>query len=183
MMMEELCLHIIDIAQNSVSAAAANVRIRLRDSAADNIILIHIGDDGKGMDAATAENVQNPFFTTKSGKKVGLGIPLLKESALFCDGGFQLSSSPGQGAIVSATFRRDHIDTPPVGNIAETIFTLIAGTDQCNIEFTFETDKGAFSISTNEIREQIGADIPLSYPDVIAFLRQYISENIAEVME
>lgn len=181
MMMQELCLHIIDVVQNSVSAGSGTVRVTLKDSHKEDIILIQVADDGKGMDEQTLTNVQNPFYTTKSGKKVGLGIPLLKESALFCDGNFNMESTPGKGTSVTATFKKSHIDTPPVGDVKDTLFTTIVGTDQCNIDITYTTDNGTFNISINEIKQEIGDDIPLTHPEVIKFLRDYINQNIDQI--
>ncbi len=179
-MMAELCLHIIDVVQNSTAADAENVKIQLKDSQKEDLILIAVTDDGCGMDQQTLENVQNPFYTTKSGKKVGLGIPLLKAGSFDCDGSFHMQSTPGQGTNVSSTFKRSHIDTPPVGDVNDTIFTLIVGTDQCNIEFDYTTDKGAFCISIAEVKDQVG-DVPLTHPEIIGFLREYISTNVQQL--
>jgi len=176
-MMAELCYNIIDITQNSLAAAAANVFILLEDSIARDKIIIEVKDDGRGMDTITLENVQNPFYTTKTEKKVGLGIPLLKQAALECGGEFVIESQPGQGTRVFTRFQRSHIDTPPVGDIQGTIFTLIVGTAGINIDFTYTTDTGTFNISIQEIKEQVG-DVHLTHPEIMKFLRQYINENV-----
>lgn len=181
-MMEELCYNIIDIAQNSLAADSSNVYITLKDSVTGDKVCIEVKDDGRGMDAHTLENVQNPFYTTKTEKKVGLGIPLLKQAALECGGDFLMESQPGKGTRVFTCFQRSHIDTPPVGDVNGTIFTLIVGgTEGINLDFTYTTDTGTFNISINEIKDQIG-DVHLTHPDVMSFLRQYIEENVTNLV-
>ncbi len=185
-MMAELCYHIIDLVQNSASADANNIYIRLEDSISKDLIVMEIQDDGKGMDDEMQINVQDPFFTTKSGKKVGLGVPLLKETAAMCDGQFNISSVLGEGTSVSASLRKSHIDTPPIGDIKDTILTLLVSTVGVrenhipNIDFSYSTDSGSFRLSLNEIKEEVG-EVSLSHPEVLAFLRQYISENIDQI--
>jgi Histidine kinase-, DNA gyrase B-, and HSP90-like ATPase len=185
-MMAELCYHIIDLAQNSATADSDNIFIRLEDSLAKDLILMEIKDDGKGMDAETVINVQDPFFTTKSTKKVGLGVPLLKEAAALCDGDFSIISAIGEGTTVRASLRKSHIDRPPVGDLKDTILTLLVSTvgpedaKIPNVDFEYSTDSGTFRLSINEIKEEVG-DVPLSHPEVLTFLRKYISENIDQI--
>ena len=175
-MMEELCYHIIDIVQNSISANSKNIKIKLKESDKEDLILIEIKDDGKGMDAETLENVQDPFYTTKSGKKVGLGIPILKETAIHCEGSFKMESHIGKGTLVSAIFKKSNIDVPPIGEVKDTILTSIVGNDHCNIDITYENDNGIFDISTKKIKEQIG-DLHITHPYVIKFLKEFIDKE------
>jgi len=179
-MMEELCYHIIDIVQNSISANSKNIKIKLKESDKEDLILIEIEDDGKGMDAETLRKVQDPFYTTKRGKKVGLGIPILKETAIHCEGSFKMESHVGKGTLVSAIFKRSNIDVPPIGKIKDTILTSIVGNDHCNIDITYENDNGIFNISTKKIKEQIG-DLHITHPYVIKFLREFIDKEITNL--
>lgn len=181
-MMEELCYHIIDIAQNSVAANSKNVYILLDDSTRADQIVIEVKDDGRGMDAQTMQNVQDPFYTTKSYKKVGLGIPLLKQAAQDCGGDFRMESEPGKGTLVFTSFQKSHIDTPPIGDLKNTIFTLIVSTEGANVDFTYATDLGRFNISIAQVKEQIG-ELHLTHPDVMKFLREYIEENVGKLTE
>jgi signal transduction histidine kinase len=174
---EDLCFHIVDVVQNSVSAGADRVEIQIEVSRREDRIRLQVDDNGVGMDAKTVERVQDPFFTTKSGKKVGLGIPLMKETALHCDGDFEITSRVGEGTRIRAEYRFSHIDTPPLGGVAETVFQLIAATPEVNIVFAWITDDGRFDVSSHDIREQIG-DMPLSHPAVLSFLREYLQENL-----
>ncbi len=178
--MAELCLHIIDLAENSVRAGAKNISIRLNQSLSTDCLDLTILDDGCGMDEETARKVQDPFYTTKSGKKVGLGIPLLKAAAEMTQGRFTLESEPGRGTTVHAHFVLSHIDTPPVGALSDTIFTQLVAHDDINTLFQIITDNSEFSISSGEIREQVG-DMPLTHPDILAFLRPYIAENLRKL--
>jgi signal transduction histidine kinase len=174
---EDLCFHIVDVVQNSVTAGADRVEVVIEATRRNDRIRLEICDNGRGMDAETAQLVQDPFYTTKSGKKVGLGIPLMKETALQCDGAFRLTSESGKGTRIRAEYRLSHIDTPPMGPVVDTVFQLIAATPEVNIVFAWITDAGSFRVSTREIREQIG-DMSLSHPAVLSFLRDYLRENI-----
>lgn len=179
-MMAELCMHMIDLVENSIRADAGTVSIILLRSQNSDSLEMKIGDDGCGMDAETAQQVQDPFFTTKSGKKVGLGIPLLKAAAEMTGGRFTLTSAPGKGTVVSARFVLSHIDTPPVGALSDTMLTLLVAHGEINLNFRISTDQGEFALSTEEIRQQVG-DMPLSHPDILAFLRPFIEEHLGEL--
>lgn len=176
-MIEDLCFHIVDVVQNSVTAGADRVEIEIAVSRRDDRIRLEIRDNGRGMDAQTVLRVQDPFYTTKSGKKVGLGIPLMKETAQHCDGSFELVSRMGAGTRIRAEYRLTHIDTPPLGPVADTAMQLIAATPGVDVVFAWITDQGRFDVSTGGIREQIG-DMSLSHPAVLAFLREYLRENL-----
>lgn len=184
-MMAELCYHLIDLVQNSAAAGADEIHVLLKDSAARDDIVLEIRDNGRGMDEEMVNRVQDPFFTTKSIKKVGLGIPLLKETALMCDGTFSIDSRAGEGTCIRAQLCRSHIDTPPLGDVSGTFLTLLTGHSQIqvgetdraiNIQITYMTDAGSFEISSADIRGHIG-DLPFTHPEVIAFLRGFIDEK------
>jgi len=177
---EDLSFHIVDVVQNSVTAGADRVEIVIEASVRKDRIQLKICDNGRGMDTDTVRRVQDPFYTTKSGKKVGLGIPLMKETALHCDGAFELTSRLDKGTRIRAEYRLTHIDTPPMGPVDETIFQLIVATPEVNMVFVWMTDAGRFAVSTHEIREQIG-EMSLTHPAVLSFLRNYLRENIQKL--
>jgi len=177
-MVEDICFHVTDLVQNAVAAGAGNIHIVIRESSRDNLLSLEVSDDGQGMDAETVERVQDPFFTTKPFKKVGLGIPLLKATAQACGGDFAISSRPGQGTRIHARFEKNHLDCPPLGSLDDTMLTLLVTLDSLNLDFCYENDRGRFAISSADIRRQVG-DIPLSHPEVFAFLRQFVNENLA----
>ena len=128
-MMNELSLHIIDLIQNSVRAKAKFIEIILVDDEKRDEILLVVKDDGKGIRKDEIEKVVDPFYTTKKKKKVGLGISLLYQTTLQCDGDFKIVSAENKGTIVFAKFKRSHIDLPPIGNIEDTLFSLLTLTD------------------------------------------------------
>jgi anti-sigma regulatory factor (Ser/Thr protein kinase) len=174
--MEDLSLHILDIAENSIRADAAHIRIAVTRDNDQGLLLIEVSDDGKGMDEATLSHVCDPFFTTKH-KKTGLGIPLLTQAAEQAGGGVSVESAPGKGTRVVATFRWSHLDRPPIGNIGETLMTLIAG--HPDRDYIYEEREGplTFRFSTEELRRDLD-EVPLSDPAVLQAVRDLLQENI-----
>jgi signal transduction histidine kinase len=125
--MEDLSLHILDIVENSIRAGAKKVEIEITEDEQRDILSLCISDNGKGMDEDAVRRSLDPFFTTKQGKRVGLGLALLSQAGEEADGGVTVDSRPGEGTRVQATFKRSHPDTKPMGNIAETMATLVTG--------------------------------------------------------
>ncbi len=180
--MDELSLHILDIAENSINAGATSIDIIIEDNVPENILSITVRDNGKGMDDDILRKVEDPFFTTK-GKKVGLGVPLLKQSAIECGGDFSIESLPGRGTTIRATFRRDHIDRKRIGNLTSTIMTIIAGNPEIDLSLSYritltegELD---FYFNTSEIKKIIG-DIPINVPPVLKFIKEYLSQELVK---
>ena len=137
--MEDLSLHILDIAENSISGSAKRIEIRINEDQAKDLLTIEIRDDGKGMDEQTLQKALDPFFTTRTTRKVGLGLSLLAQATRETDGKVELDSIPGKGTTVKATFRASHPDCKPMGDIHETIRTLVAG--HPGIDFLYEHKK------------------------------------------
>ncbi len=176
-MVRDICFHIIDLVQNAVQAGARNVRVTVRELISQNLLQLEVEDDGKGIDSESLEKIGDPFFTTKTHKKVGLGLPLLKGTAGICHGDFSVQSEPQKGTKISASMEKSHFDCPPLGNLAETVLTLLITLPEINLQFEYYSDNGKFLISTNEIKEQIG-DLPLSAPEVYSFLKKYFQQNL-----
>jgi signal transduction histidine kinase len=137
--MEDLSLHILDIAENSISASAKRIEIRIDEDEANDLLTVEIRDDGKGMDEQAVQKVFDPFFTTRTTRRVGLGLPLLAQATRESDGKIELNSGPGDGTTVKATFRFGHPDRKPVGDIHQTLQTLVAG--HPGIDFLYEHNK------------------------------------------
>ncbi len=133
--MEDISLHVLDIAENSIRANARNVNITITENKKDNLLTLTIEDDGKGMDDKTKEYALNPFFTTKKGKKVGLGLAFLSHSAEEAGGTMKVESEPGKGTKITTTFKLGHIDRKPIGNLNETIKCLKITHPEINIAF------------------------------------------------
>jgi hypothetical protein len=171
---EDISLHILDIAENAVRADARKIEIIISREA--GILRVEVNDDGRGMDAATLARVRDPFFTTKH-KKTGLGIPLLSQAAEQTGGNVTVDSAPGRGTKVAVTFPWNHVDRPPVGSMAETVLTLIAG--HSDREYVYEEREGErfFRFDTGEIKADLDG-IPITEPAVLAAIRDLLKENI-----
>ena len=138
--MEDLSLHILDIVQNSVRAGANLIEILIIEDESKDILILHIKDNGKGMDEEVKINATNPFFTTKNGKRFGLGLSLLSQATREAEGSFEITSEPGIGTEIKATFAYSHPDRKPLGNMYETLETLIIGNKDIN--FVYEHRQG-----------------------------------------
>lgn len=173
--MNNLSFHITDISANSVRAGATEIRVDIRQTA--DRITIRIADNGSGMDRETMARVVDPFYTTRTMRKVGLGLPFLIQNAEQTGGRVVLCSEPGKGTEVTAEFVASHIDCPPWGDLAGTIALLIAGTPEVNICFNYQKGAASFTVSTADLKEALG-DLPLSHPRVVSWIKEMIEENI-----
>jgi len=140
--MEDLSLHILDIVENSLRANATTIMIRLMENTANDTLVLEVIDDGEGMDEEGLRRSLDPFYSTKSGKRVGLGLPFLAQSAEEAEGSLQVESAMGQGTRVTATFKRSHIDRKPLGNLEETLHTLKATHPEVSFSFEHLTTDG-----------------------------------------
>ena len=175
--MKELSLNILDIANNSVKAKASKIEICVTESKKDDFVSVDIADNGCGMDEQMLLRVIDPFVTTRTTRKVGLGIHLLRQQAIDTDGHFDISSKPSKGTKVHADFRLTHLDRPPIGDIASTVVSLIFASPDIRYIYKHKTDSGSFMLDTDQVKEQLG-DIPLNEPEVITWLTEYINENL-----
>jgi anti-sigma regulatory factor (Ser/Thr protein kinase) len=180
-MVEDLCFHLADLVQNSVAADARTISLHISESSRGDCLTLEVTDDGRGMDTLTLARAQDPFFTSKGFKKVGLGIPLLKATTQACRGDFHIASSPGQGTRIKARLQKSHLDCPPLGNLEETLLSLLVSLEPVNIRFTFQNDKGEFSLSSEDIHDQVG-DLHFSHPEVQRFLKNYIHEELGTLL-
>ncbi|MGL5978586.1 MAG: ATP-binding protein [Erysipelotrichaceae bacterium] len=155
MMMADLAMHITDLAQNCIAAQANWIKIMLTID--DTRIVLSIEDDGCGMDATLLENVQSAFFTKRTTRNIGLGIPMFKASCLLCDGGFLLESEVGKGTLLTGWYQKAHWDLPPMGNLGASIVFLLDDPN-CNIEFYFKQDKVEFTFSKQEVYAMLEVD-------------------------
>ncbi len=180
--MEEISLHLLDVAQNSVTAGAGNIDLTLEETA-QGVCTMVIADDGKGMSPEFLASVTDPFTTTRTTRKVGLGLPLLRMTAQLTGGDLHIASVEGKGTTVTAVFHTDHIDCPPMGDMPSTVSLLIQGAPHVEWTFRHSTPKGEYTLDTRQLREILGPDIPLSEPDVVLWIRDYIGEHEEEIKE
>jgi hypothetical protein len=184
--MREIALHLLDIAENSVAAESRNIRMDVSENLQSDLLQVSITDDGKGMDEQIAKQVLDPFYTTRTTRKVGLGIPLLKLAAESAGGGLTLETESGKGTRIEASFRHSHIDRMPLGDVGTTILTLLVSYPHIHWIFRYQVTQkdGAskeFELDDEEIKSALG-DVSLSEPDVLKILRGMIEEGIDALM-
>jgi len=175
--MEDISLHILDIVENSIAAGANRVEIRVIEDTRKDILSVEIRDNGKGMSEEVLENAVDPFYTTRTTRRVGLGLSLLSQSAKEAEGDMTIKSKEDEGTIIYAYFKHSHIDRKPLGNMAETLIVLIAGNPAVDFLYEHKFNNRIYSIDISEIREELG-DIPLSSPDVIEAIRKDIQSGL-----
>lgn len=178
--MKELSLHILDIVQNSIKAGASLIEVSITESISDNILNITIKDNGCGMDDETVKNVINPFFTTRTTRKVGLGIPLLQEAAMRCNGSFEIESQIGVGTTISCSFERSNIDRAPLGDMSSTIMTIINSLENCEFNYVHGLDEKSFEFSTIKIKQVLEED-SLDSPEILLWIKEFIDESTNEL--
>jgi hypothetical protein len=170
----------MDIAENSVNAGASRVEISVEENLNKDRLSISITDNGKGMDAEMVKKVTDPFITTRTTRKVGLGIPFLKEAAEACCGSLRIESQPGVGTNIFVDFQRSHIDRMPLGNLSSTFLNLMIGYPQVNWIFRYQVDDRVFEFDDQAVKDTL-QDVPLSEPSVIAYLDRVLTNGINEV--
>jgi len=170
-------MHILDILQNSVSAKAKNISLVIDEDIKENRLIVVIEDDGRGMNPQQAERVIDPFFTTRTTRKVGLGIPLFKHSAQQSGGDLRILSAPGKGTTVTAEFILDNIDRPPLGDVANVFVLTLSSNPDIEFKFRYIFNKNEYTFDTVEVKEAL-EDVSLNEPSVILALTEMISENI-----
>ena len=180
--MQTLSDHILDIAQNSIRAQASRVEIELQENITKDSLVITIRDNGCGMDETTVAKVTDPFFTSRTVRKVGLGIPLFKQNAEATGGTLKIKSKPGEGTTIESSFGLLHWDRPPMGDIAGSIVILVSANPEINFIYRHTTEKGEYTFDTNEVKE-ILEGVPLNDPEIVIALRQMIRENIKEITQ
>ncbi len=175
--MKEISLNILDIAENSVKAKATLTEIYVRE--VGDTLTLTIKDDGCGMDESTVKSVIDPFYTTRTTRKVGLGIPLLKLACEQTGGSLNIESSidsVSHGTTVTALFFKNHIDFTPLGDVVSSIVTLIQGHPYTDFLFRHTTDMGEVELDTRELR-QVLEDVPLDTYEVILWIRANLAEQ------
>lgn len=178
--MLELALHVLDIAENSSRAEAGLIEVTIIEDLEKDVFSLEIRDNGHGMDEQTMEKALDPFYTTKKVRRIGLGLPMLKQAATTAEGGFSLQSIVGKGTVVYAEFKHSHIDRQPLGDIAGVIAMLILGNPDIDIVYTHKKNGNVYTLDTRELREGLG-DVPLNNMEVLNLVRDNIREGIEEL--
>ncbi len=173
--MRELSLNVLDIAQNSIVADATLITLSVVEDTANDRLTLVIADNGRGMTSEQLAQVRDPFYTTRTTRKVGMGVPLFRMAAEMAGGELIIDSTVGEGTVVTATFGLTHIDRMPLGDMAGTVSTLIRLNPHLDFVYRHEVDGQSFELDTRVLREVLDG-VPLSEPDVM----EWIDANMAE---
>jgi signal transduction histidine kinase len=174
--LKEISLYVLDIAQNSLTAGASLVTVEI--TRRSQMLTVSITDNGRGMDGDFLGSVTDPFTTTRTTRRVGMGIPLFKLVCEQSGGEFSIKSSPGAGTRISGSFDTENIDTPPLGDITGSLVTLIQGApDEVDFVIVRGSENASDILDTREIRKTLGFDIRLSEPDVLLWITEYLTET------
>lgn len=175
--MRDLSLHLMDIVQNSISAKASRICISITADSKEDLLVMKIVDNGEGIEESLLKDITSPFTTTRKTRKVGMGISLLKASSNMSGGDLKIYSKRFEGTTLEATFKISHIDRLPLGNIAETIVTLIIASPNIDFELAISNKEETFEFDTAQVKEQL-KEVPITQFEVISWIREYINDGI-----
>lgn len=175
--MQDISLHILDIVENSVAAQASWIEIRLSENKQRDRLTLEVIDNGIGMDEETQKKVLDPFFTSKTVRRFGLGLSLLSESARAAGGHLSITSKRGEGTRIKAVFQHSHIDRRPLGNIGETILTLVIGNPAIDFLYVHKKDRQRYVFDTRAIRSRL-RDIPVSSLEGMRMIKEELRKDL-----
>ena len=175
--MRELSLHILDLAQNSLTANATRLDILISEDQAADTLTIILQDNGKGMAPDFLANVTSPFTTTRTTRKVGLGIPMFKVNAELTGGSFDIWSEVGVGTKMTAVFVLSSIDRPPLGDMASTMVSLVISNPTFHFHYEYAVNGEVFEFDTAQIMEILGG-VPLDNPEVVSWMNGYLTQGM-----
>ena len=180
--MTELALHILDIVQNSISAKASLIEIIINEDVKNDKLTIEIIDNGKGMSEKDVQNATDPYFTSRTTRKVGMGIPLFKQATVQCAGSFALKSQKGKGTQVTSILQLTHIDRQPLGDIAGTMALLVSSNPGIDFVYRHINNKNEYLFDTHEVKAELG-EVLITNPKVTKFIKEMIQENLNEITQ
>ena len=178
--MEDLSLHILDIVENAITAKAKKIEVLIREEVNEDRLVIEITDDGMGMDEKVREKAADPFFTTRTSRKVGLGLSLMAQAAQEAGGMLRIESELGKGTKVRATFQYSHIDRKPLGSMMETMTTLLLGNPELDISYSHQKEGKTYTLSSDALKERF-KNRSLTGPEVIQWLKKHLKEGLAQI--
>lgn len=174
--MRDISLHVLDLVQNSLTAKADHIEVVLDEDVERNLLRLTVRDNGCGMSKLQCRSALDPFYTTRTTRRVGLGLPLLLAATERAGGQLELQSQVGKGTVVTAVFVYDHLDRAPIGDMSLTLMSIIALNEQCQFTYRHRRSGREFILSSEALREEL-AGIPLDHPQVAAWLRDYVRES------
>ena len=173
-------MHVLDVVENSTRAGAQRVTIAIAEDRASDDLTIIITDDGAGMEPETLKKVLDPFYTSKTVRRVGLGLPMFSQAAQKADGSFSVESKAGEGTKVSAHFEHSHIDRQPFGDMANTMVTLIAGCPDVDFVYTHRSGNNSYILDTRKVKKELD-DVPINNTSILQFIQENIKEGLKEI--
>ncbi len=180
--MKELSLHILDIVQNSTKASASHIEIEVTEDMRANLLSFTVRDDGCGMKKEVLKTITDPFSTSRTTRRVGLGLSLLQLACEQCRGMMTITSEEGNGTTVTARFQYDHIDRAPLGDMVTTLITLITGDPDIDFSYVHRVDDRVFEFHTAGVKQDLG-EVPLTERSVAQFLTEYLQEHIEHLYQ
>lgn len=179
-MMEDLAMHLLEILINSVSAGAKHILLTIFEDTQKDTIVMCVKDDGKGMNQEDAERFVDPFRTTRTTRSIGLGLSFLKGLSDTCNGTFAIKSQKGVGTEVHCSVQRSFIDTPPIGDIGQTIMSVVQANENISLRFEYALDGQTFIFDTDEIRKQLDG-VSLLEPDILLWIHDYVNNGVTSL--
>lgn len=178
--MLELSMHVLDVVENSTRAGAKLVQIDICEDRDHDSLTIEITDDGSGMESEVLKKVLDPFYTSKTVRRVGLGLPMFSHAAKRTGGSFSIESVKGKGTRISARFRHSHIDRQPLGDMADTMVALIAGCPEVDFVYTHRNRDNTYIVNTREVKKEL-EDVPINNTRILQFIREDIKKGLKEI--
>lgn len=173
-------MHVLDVVENSTRAGAKLVRIDIREDRERDSLTIEITDDGSGMEPEVLKKVLDPFYTSKTVRRVGLGLPMFSHAAKKACGSFSIESGKGKGTRISACFNHSHIDRQPLGDMANTMVTLIAGCPHVDFVYTHRNGSNTYIVDTREVKKEL-EDVPINNTRILQFIQEDIKRGLNEI--
>jgi len=174
--MEDLSLHILDIVENSVAARADKIEIRISEDKKKDLLSVEIIDNGIGMDKETRKKAVDPFYTSRTVRRFGLGLPFLSEAAKAANGQLSIKSKKGEGTRIKADFQYSHIDRKPLGDIGQTILTIVIGNPEIDLVYVYKKNSHTYSLDTRKIKAQL-KETPINSPDGIRKIKENLKKS------
>lgn len=174
--MNDLALHLLDIVQNSLAAGATFITVRIEENPCKNFLVISVEDNGCGMNEEQLQKLSDPFFTSRTTRRVGLGVPLLRQTAEQSGGYLEVVSQPGKGTCLTACFQYDHLDRPPLGDVANTMVLMISANTGVDFAYRYTYNGRSYEISTLQLKDALG-DTPLNDLYIMEMIEEMIKEN------
>ncbi len=178
--MEDLSLHILDVVENAIAAKAKKIEVTVIEEIEQDRLTMEIKDDGIGMDEEVRQKVTDPFFTTRTSRRVGLGLSFLSQATKEAGGTLEITSSPGRGTKVKATFQYSHIDRKPLGNMTDTIVTIIFGNPEVDVHYVHVRGEKSYTLKSEWLRERFHGEAFMT-PEAIHWLKTHLQEGLAEI--